>query len=103
MLTVNYVNYRVRFVRQNVNVEYIHRNKTKIAKRIRTTARLEDDKGFCFLEASVTHCHKDKYSRRAGNENAFRKLANKFSGETRPLLLKAFFTNKAVTRTDLEV
>lgn len=79
-------NYTLRFRRQLEPVSFFKRGKPKTEPRMATICELYLESGEKLATAKVRINHRDRYSRRAGNAAAFRKLANLFPSNKNSML-----------------
>ena len=90
-MKINDKTYTVEFNRQLVPVTF-HRKGRKVSEnRMATTCVLVDNDGGIVDTATVRQYHRDRYSRKAANDAAFRKLANQFGAAERVQMLQYFF------------
>lgn len=91
-MTINNQNYTVEFTRQLTPVTFFHKGHEITVPRMATTCALVTTDGTVVDTATVRHFHRDRYSRKAANEAAFRKLANQMGGIQRVQMLQNFFS-----------
>ena len=74
-MTISGKQYTVDFSRQLTPVTFFRQGRQVSEQRMATTCALVDDQGLVVDTATVRQFHRDRYSRKAANEAAFRKLA----------------------------
>ena len=90
-MTINDKQYTVDFSRQLTPVTFFRHGRQVSETRMATTCALVDEQGSVVDTATVRQFHKDRYSRKAANEAAFRKLADQQGGDQRIQMLQYFF------------
>ena len=79
-MTINGKQYTVDFSRQLTPVTFFRQGRQVSEPRMATTCALVNDQGSVVDTATVRQFHRDRYSRKAANEAAFRKLADQHPG-----------------------
>lgn len=90
-MKINNKQYTVDFSRQLEPVTFFRNGRQVTEPRMATTCALLDQSGYVVDTATVRQFHRDRYSRKAANEAAFRKLAEQRGGKQRIQMLQYFF------------
>lgn len=94
-MKINGKEFTVEFNRQLTPVTFFRKGRLVSEPRMATTCVLVDEAGAVVDTATVKQYHRDKYSRKAANEQAFRKLADQMGGKQRIQMLQYFFEKPA--------